>query len=275
MYDDQMDDQGEWARYNWFPQEPQAPPPSAGPGYAPWTDPDTAPPNLGDQNQQPQGNPGPGNYWAWNGSAWEIRMSPRANQPATTPPPTVGGDNPYTYHGYDGGDRGGGGGGGFDPSGFSWPQWNAPSFAGPKDPFTFEAFKAPDFNDIRKDPSYIGRRDEGLQAIEHGAAAKGLTRLPSTLKALGSWNQDFASREYGNIFDRSANTWSMNRNNAADNYSKNYGISRDVFDRNYQGSKDSFDMNAFQPAKMTFDDLFRRYKAELDSTTALALGGDT
>lgn len=194
---------------------------------------------------------------------------------------------------------GGGGGGGsfglsggsFDSSGFSWPRFNAPqytagaAFQGPATPFAFEAFKGPGAADIFKDPSYTGRRDEGLRAIEHGAAAKGLTRLPQTLKALGSWNQDFASREYGNIFDRSAQTWGMNRNNAADAYSLNYGVSRDVWDRgeqqnlsthdrNYKGAYDMFDMNELQPAKMTFEDMFRRYKAELDSTTQIAGYGD-
>jgi hypothetical protein len=194
-----------------------------------------------------------------------------------------------------GGDFGGGGGGGggdygsFDSSGFAWPQFNAPNYTqGPAfqapPAFSYEAFKAPGFNEIFSDPSYTGRRDEGLQAIEHGAAARGLTRLPNTLKALAGWNQDFASREYGNIFDRSANTWNMNRNNAADTYSTNYGISRDVwdrgegqnrfkFDQDYRGAKDAFDMNAFQPSKLTFEDMYRRWRDELDSTTRIATAG--
>lgn len=190
-------------------------------------------------------------------------------------------------------------------SGFSWPQFNAPTYTpGPGfqappafsyDPFSYESFKAPEFNDIYKDGSFIGRRDEGTQAIEHGAAAKGLTRLPQTLKALAGWNQDFASREYGNIFDRSANTydrnrgnafgnWQANRNNAADNYSLNYGVSRDVWDRgeqqnlsawdrNYKSAVDSFDFNQWKPASMTFTDLYNRWKSELDATTTLASGG--
>jgi hypothetical protein len=114
-----------------------------------------------------------------------------------------------------------------------------------------------------------------LQAIEHGAAAKGLSRLPATLQSLGAWNQDFASREYGNIFDRSAQTYDRNRNNAADTYSLNYGISRDVFDRDYAGARDQFQFNQFEPAKMNFEDMYRRWKAELDSTTAIATGDNT
>jgi len=229
-----------------------------------WMSRGVTPDQIFDENGQTR----PG--WNRTGRGYE---QTGASQPlGPTPPPA-----PTTYSGGDyhlPGERMGGGGGADPGAGFQWPSFNAPSFNAPT-PFSYEAFKQPDFKDIFNDPSYKGRRDEGLQAIEHGAAAKGLTRLPNTLKALGSWNQDFASREYGNIFDRSANTWSMNRNNAADNYSKNYGISRDVFDRSYTGAKDTFDMNEFQPAKLTFEDLYRRWKSELDSTTAIATGDYT
>jgi hypothetical protein len=195
---------------------------------------------------------------------------------------------------------GGGGGGGttyggdfsgsgsYDTSGFAWPQFAAPTYTpGPAftapPAFQFDAFSAPKPSEIYSDPSYTQRRDEGLQAIEHGAAAKGLTRLPQTLKALAGWNQNFASREYGNIFDRAGQTYDRNRNNAADTYSLNYGVSRDVwdrgeqqnvtaFDRNYKSAYDSFDMNEWKPAAMTFEDMRARYLAELDATTRLASG---
>lgn len=184
------------------------------------------------------------------------------------------------------GGGGGGGGGGFDGGGyndFAWPRFNAPRYSpGPQfqapPAFSYAEFKAPDASAIHNDPSFKLRRDEGMQAIEHGAAAKGLSRLPSTLKALAGWNQDFAGREYGNIFDRSAQTWGMNRNNAADAYSTNYGISRDVwdrnetqnlnaFDRNYRGAFDEFDYNQFRPSTMTFNDMYNRWKASLDASS--------
>lgn len=196
------------------------------------------------------------------------------------------------------GGGGGGGGGGYGGRGgsyggggnFGWPQYNAPryspgaAFQAPP-AFAFEGFKAPTADSIYSDPSYKMRRDEGLQAIEHGAAAKGLTRLPATLKSLGSWNQDFASREYGNIFDRGAQAWGMNRNNAADAYSLNYGVSRDVwdrgeqqnlsaFDRNSKASFDEFDFNSWRPASATFEDLYRRDRDILDANTRIATGNN-
>jgi hypothetical protein len=211
--------------------------------------------------------------------AYMESIRPGSTGQVETPPPASG------PTGGDGGNHYSQTGGSFDTSGFSWPQFNAPGYTpGPSfqapPAFEFEGFTPPTADSIFADPSYQMRRDEGLQAIEHGAAARGLTRLPATLKALAGWNQDFASREYGNIFDRGAQTWGMNRNNAADTYSLNYGVSRDVwdrgerqnldaFDRNYRSQYDSFDMNEFQPAKMTFDDLFRRYKAGLDATASM------
>ena len=192
------------------------------------------------------------------------------------------------------GNAGGGGdwdlGGGDYADDFSWPSFSAPRYtpgaqfqAPPK--FSYEAFTPPTGDSIYSDPSYTMRRDEGLRAIEQGAAAKGLTRLPATLKALGGWNQDFASREYGNIFDRAGQTYSTNRNNAADAYSLNYGVSRDVWDRGERQNLDAYDRNykasydEFQPkqrqAESTFDDLYRRWKGELDATTQIASGGYT
>lgn len=272
---------GEW-------EEPEnlGPPPVEETQYA-WTDPDNAMPDwLHDPNGIPPGIPGPDNEWYWDGSMWNVRHAWDINRDrpqAAAPPPaptTYGGGGGY----YGGGGRVSGGGGG----GFAWPRFNAPQYtpgapmAAPP-PFEYEAFKQPEFSDIYKDGSYKGRRDEGLQAIEHGAAAKGLTRLPATQQELGKWNQDFASREFGNIFDRAANTWTMNRNNAADNYSKNYGISRDVwdrneqqnlstYDRNYRAALDMFDRNEFEPSKLTFDDMYRRWRDELDANTRIATG---
>lgn len=231
---------------------PTATAPTTNTGGTSYTDP------LSDPNKRPTSAPG-GYEWYWSGDRWNLRQAG-----VNLDLPTAGTeyDGPAATSDY----------GSFDSSGFAWPQFSAPTFNAPP-AFEFDAFKAPDFKSIFDDQSYQGRRDEGLRAISNSAAAKGLSRLPATAQALGAWNQDFASREYGNIFDRSANTWQMNRNNAADNYMKNYGVSRDVFDRNYKSAFDQFDFNEFRPAKATFDDLYNRWKAELDATTSIATAG--
>jgi hypothetical protein len=265
---------------------------SGGDTINPWYDP----------SKEPSWDPGRvhGYRWVWNagkqrpdGSGvgmWEIRDA-NGGDGTVIGPSTGGGQTQPSGFG--------------DTSGFAWPRFNAPQytpiapFVAPPAfefaPFSYEDFKAPQFSDIYNDGSFIGRQQEGMKAIENSAAAKGLTRLPATLKALAGWNQDFASREYGNIFDRAAGTydrnrgnafsnWQANRNNAADNYSLNYGIARDVwdrndrqntdtYDRNYKSAFDTFNYNDFQPAKYTFDDMYRRWKDQLDATTSIATAG--
>ena len=174
---------------------------------------------------------------------------------------------------FGGGSRGrmdfGMGGGGYAPD-FNWPHFNAPSFSAPP-AFGYEKFTPPSPTDTLSNPTYKMLRDEGLNTIEHGAAAKGLTRLPATLKALAGWNQDYANRFYGDEFNRGLQTYGTNRNNAADASSLNDGISRDVFDRNYTGAKDMFNFNEYEPAKLTFADIYNRDRDLLNARTQLQM----
>ena len=244
-----------------------------------WQSRGVTPDQIFDENGQTR----PG--WSRTAKGYEKATTPDAT---TNPYPNglVDANAPFA-NGRRPGDPGGGDYGGDN---FAWPEFNAPRYTpGPKfqapPAFSYEAFQAPTGDSIYSDPSYTMRRDEGLQAIEHGAASKGLTRLPSTLKALAGWNQDFASREYGNIFDRAGQTYNTNRNNAADTYSLNYGVSRDTWDRGERQGLDAYDRNykasydEFQPkqrqAEQTFDDLYRRWKGELDANTSIASGGYT
>lgn len=143
------------------------------------------------------------------------------------------------------------------------PAFNAPVFQAPP-AFAYDAwkqpdpFKAPSFEDVLNDPGYVGRRDEGAQAVRQAASSMGKLRTGGTIKDLLNYNQQFASREYGNVYDRSANTYKTNYDNlwnayqgnyntAADVYKTNYGVSRDVFDRGYQGAKDMY-----QPQLLTW-----------------------
>ena len=54
------------------------------------------------------------------------------------------------------------------------------------------------------DPGYQFRLDEGEKAIGRGAAARGMNRSGATLKALTRFGQDYASNEFGNIWNRLA-----------------------------------------------------------------------
>lgn len=223
---------------------------------------------------------------------------PDPNAPAPAPPPVVTPPgvpptvtpptwNPPSYNGPMSPDT-------------SWlkgaPAFNAPVFQAPpafaydafKQPDPFKApapfvapqFAAPDVNAVLADPGYQLRRDEGAQAVRQAASSMGKLRTGGTIKDLINFNQNFASREYGNVYDRNLgayktnydtslgayntnyetslgsyktnydNLWNAyqgNYNTAADVYKTNFGVSRDVFDRTYQGAKDMY-----QPQLLTW-----------------------
>lgn len=60
-------------------------------------------------------------------------------------------------------------------------------------------FKASDFT---QDPGYQFRLAEGEKAINRKAAAMGGRASGATMKALGRFNQDLASNEYANVYNR-------------------------------------------------------------------------
>jgi len=63
-------------------------------------------------------------------------------------------------------------------------------------PFTMQDFFA------NVDPAYAFRQQQGQQAIENSAAAKGMQLSGSNLMALNSYGQNLASEEYQNAYNR-------------------------------------------------------------------------
>lgn len=56
--------------------------------------------------------------------------------------------------------------------------------------------------DFTADPGYEFRRGEGMRGVETSAAARGGLLSGGTLKALARYNQNFASNEYSNAYNR-------------------------------------------------------------------------
>jgi hypothetical protein len=194
----------------------------------PWGDPDYGVPPVGPGHTEGQPTPPPpppggggngggyslGSLAAYSGSmrpSFDISAAPAFHGPTLQAPP------PFAY----------------DP-------WNEPA------PFT-----APTIQDAQNEPGYAMARDEGLQAIDNAAGARGATRTGGTLKNLATWAGQFAQRNYGNVYDRKAGEFDRNRGNLwnaymgteglkANAYQTNFGVTRDVFDRQYQGAKDTF-----------------------------------
>lgn len=247
--------------YGWdMPQTPAAPRPS----YAWWSDPDNPPPAWMLDPRTPPVRPGGGFYWNWAGDHWEQLASPTAPPPSPnpnidTPPPGPGGGGGggLTFTG------GVGGGGG---TAHSWPSYAPPSFVDPGTfqpgpAFAYQDFAAPSGQDVLKDPGFQFRMDQGRKALESSAAGKGILRSGGTLKDLLSYGQNFASQEYGNVYDRALREYDTNRNNAADIWSKQYGQRRDVFG---SGVDRANSLNAFNVNNAQFDQSGRQRQAELD-----------
>lgn len=56
--------------------------------------------------------------------------------------------------------------------------------------------------DFQKDPGYEFRQAEGMKGLTNSATARGGLLSGAALKAASRYNQDFASNEYGNAFNR-------------------------------------------------------------------------
>ena len=72
-------------------------------------------------------------------------------------------------------------------------------------------FQAPGA-DFTQDPGYAFRVAQGNKAIQNSAAAKGAVLNPATAKALDQFNQDTASAEYQNVYNRRYQEYMNNLN---------------------------------------------------------------
>lgn len=249
----------------------------------------TSAPNVGTPPSTP---PRQGYYWAWDPQSQQWMETlvgsapPGVSLPPTTPtgPPAgpTGQSGPWGGGGTIGGLLSGG-------SGFGgWPSYQSPSFADPGrfDPgpaFSYKDFSAPQGEDVLKDPGFQFRMDQGRKALEASAAGKGVLRSGGTLKDLLSYGQNFASQEYGNVFNRALQEYDTNRHNAFDTWNTGYQGRKDAygFGADRSNSLNAFNLNNSQfdyagkqqQAQAEFDDLFKRWNAEGNWTKDLAIGG--
>lgn len=83
-----------------------------------------------------------------------------------------------------------------DPMGDYYGDQNDPSYGSLTDPFTVEDFYS------YADPGYAFRLQQGTQGLQNSAAAGSGALSGAALKDLLTFNQDYASTEYGNAFNR-------------------------------------------------------------------------
>lgn len=109
--------------------------------------------------------------------------------------------------------------------GYTLASYSAPGLAAPN----VNSFSGVDANSIANSPAYQFRMQQGQEAIERSAAAKGTLLTGGTLKDLTAFGQGLASTEYDKQFDRDLGLYDRANNlfdtNARRTYDMLSGIS--------------------------------------------------
>ncbi len=104
--------------------------------------------------------------------------------------------------------------------------YQAPNFPAP-------SFTPPTDITMQNDPGYKARMALGQEAIEGSAAARGGILSGGTLKALDRYAQDYASNEYGNVFNRALTTQGTNYNQGLQTAGYNAGVGQTGYQNRY------------------------------------------
>jgi hypothetical protein len=85
-----------------------------------------------------------------------------------------------------------------------------------------QTFSAPTGLTEQNDPGFQARLALGTDAIQKSAAARGSVVTGGTAKALDTYGQDYASNEYGNVYNRALSTFQNNYNDYNTNQTNQY-----------------------------------------------------
>jgi hypothetical protein len=146
-------------------------------------------------------------FGPWTGSFSAPTPAPLPTAPTWITPGTIAAPT-FTAPGYT------------PPPGFSFGE-QAPTYT-PPPAFSYGDFQAPSYAEAANDPGYQFRLQQGTQALQNAASARGTLNDSGTLKALIDYGQGAASQEYQNVYGRDLSTYGTNRANAADTYATNY-----------------------------------------------------
>lgn len=91
-------------------------------------------------------------------------------------------------------------------------------------PFAYPEFQAPTGEEVFSDPGVRFRMSEANKALQRNASARGTLNTGGTLRAIMGLNQDLASQEYGNLYNRRRSEWDTRYNKARGEYGLGYDI---------------------------------------------------
>lgn len=91
---------------------------------------------------------------------------------------------------------------------------------------TTPQFVAPTAVTEQNDPGYQFRLQQGQQALERSAAARGNVLGAGTSKALARYGQDYGSNEYSKVYDRSMQGYQANLNSQNTLFNRYAGVAQ-------------------------------------------------
>jgi len=147
------------------------------------------------------------------------------------------------------------------------PQFTPPTYT-PPPAFSYADFQAPGpfvaptGTEVTGDPGYQFRLGEGERALEQSAAARGVINSGGTLGDLVRFGQQFASNEYGNVYNRRMNEYNTNYNNALQNYQTNRQNALSNYNTNYQTQYTDPYQYAYRAASDEFAPQMEAYRTQ-------------
>jgi hypothetical protein len=125
---------------------------------------------------------------------------------------------------------------------------------------------APNPADVKNEPAYQFRFDEGMKPIVNQRALSGLSRGGATMKALNQYGQNFASNEYDKIFGRAQDTWLNTNNMGLNAWKANAGEHGNAYDNLVNETQGEWDAD-WDVYQYNNDDAFRYWNSKLSSAT--------
>lgn len=119
---------------------------------------------------------------------------------------------------------------------------NIPSYQAPT-PLSIGNFVAPTALDEQNDPGYLARLNLADLGLNKSAAAHGTLLTGGTQKDIGQFNQDYASNEYGNVYNRALQAYQTNANTALGVYGANNTAGQNAYSLNLQGQGQGYNQS--------------------------------
>ena len=100
---------------------------------------------------------------------------------------------------------------------------SSPGGAGGIPKFNYESFVAPTFEAALNDPGYKFGLQQGVDALERSAAAKGTLRTGGTLQGIEQWGQDYGAQRYNDVYNRALQAHAANFAGQQAEFAPQYG----------------------------------------------------